>query len=245
MIHIFKAEKMEKAHQKFSGLELRIISGIILGPLMLAVIIWGGIPFLLTIGAAAIISLNEWYRMARAGNRFIPDMAIGCTYLCVSLASFVVLRMMFAEGLFLVLGLILCVWASDTGAYFSGKKIGGPKLAPKISPNKTWAGLGGAMIFSGLALACVFALVPWMSGMLSEKATVDLEQNALGMVFIMGCLFGAVGQAGDLFVSRFKRRVGIKDTGNIIPGHGGLLDRIDALLLVTPVFLLSYALLSP
>ena len=116
---------------------------------------------------------------------------------------------------------MMCVWASDIGAYFTGKRLKGPKMAPKISPNKTWAGFLGAMFFGGLTL--------WAMSFFVQAGIPG------GLLFLSGSVFGAVGQAGDLLVSILKRQAGTKDTGNLIPGHGGLLDRIDSLLLVIPV----------
>jgi phosphatidate cytidylyltransferase len=108
-------------------------------------------------------------------------------------------------------------------------------MAPVLSPNKTWAGFAGSVASCGLALVILLMaghyLKPWLD------THIGLENNDFGAVFLAGCLFGAVGQAGDLFISLYKRRAGAKDSGTLIPGHGGLLDRIDALLLVTPVFL--------
>jgi phosphatidate cytidylyltransferase len=205
----------------------RILSAVIAGPLTLWVIILGGFPFALLIAAGAAISLYEFYMMEKRGQNLARNLSFWAFYIAVCAFSFFTLRMGFgASGVFLVLALMLTVWASDIGAYFIGKKIGGVKLAPKISPNKTWAGLLGGMMASGLAL------------MIFDAIGEDFSAN-LTVVFLTGVLMGAVGQAGDLLVSLLKRRVGVKDTGHIIPGHGGLLDRIDSLLLVTPVFLLA------
>lgn len=136
-----------------------------------------------------------------------------------------------AVGLYNVMTLLFIVWASDIFAYLSGKSIGGPKLAPAISPKKTWAGLIGGSVGSG-AVAAALAL----------PATVDFlgvaTLGGMGVVgyFIMGFILSVVGQAGDLFISLFKRKYDVKDTGTLIPGHGGILDRIDALLLVAIFF---------
>lgn len=136
-----------------------------------------------------------------------------------------------AQGLYDFSTLLLIVWASDIAAYFSGKAIGGPKLAPKISPKKTWAGFIGSSIGSGTvaALMACPALV--------EKMGVDTV-GGMGVVgyFVMGFILAMFGQAGDLSISLFKRKFGVKDTGTLIPGHGGILDRVDALLLVAILF---------
>jgi phosphatidate cytidylyltransferase len=115
----------------------------------------------------------------------------------------------------LVFWVLIVTWATDIFAYFAGRAIGGPKLAPRISPNKTWAGLIGGMIgasFFGWAVAWYFEL---------------------GRPFIwIGATMGLVAQLGDLYESWEKRRAGIKDSGSLIPGHGGVLDRLDGLLAV-------------
>jgi phosphatidate cytidylyltransferase len=115
----------------------------------------------------------------------------------------------------LIFWVLIVTWATDIFAYFAGRSIGGPKLAPRISPNKTWAGLIGGMIgasFCGWAVAWYFSL---------------------GTPFIwIGASMGFVAQLGDLYESWEKRRAGVKDSGKLIPGHGGVLDRLDGLLAV-------------
>lgn len=116
------------------------------------------------------------------------------------------------NGVILLVWLIVSVAATDTGAYVAGKSIGGPRLAPRISPNKTWAGLIGGMIAS----AAVGAICGW----LVEGADPVLLLSG-------GAVIAVVGQIGDLMESSAKRRFGVKDSGNLIPGHGGVLDRLD------------------
>jgi phosphatidate cytidylyltransferase len=129
------------------------------------------------------------------------------------------------QGLALTLFTLTIVWATDIAAYFAGRTIGGPKLAPSISPNKTWAGLAGGMAgagATGLAMAKLFDLPLWLAG-----AAVVLA---------------VVAQGGDLFESWLKRRVGVKDSGTLLPGHGGVLDRLDGLVPVALVVALGAAL---
>jgi phosphatidate cytidylyltransferase len=116
-------------------------------------------------------------------------------------------------------------WATDIFAFFAGRAVGGPKLAPRLSPNKTWAGLIGGMIGAGLA--------GWTVARLFD----------LGFPFLwIGAPMGAVAQLGDLYESWEKRRAGVKDSGTLLPGHGGVLDRLDGLLAVsTATFLLLAA----
>jgi phosphatidate cytidylyltransferase len=120
----------------------------------------------------------------------------------------------------LVLWVFFIVWATDIGGYFFGKGIGGPKLAPSISPKKTWAGLIGGVAFSvaaALALHFIF-------GLLENKSAVILASGLLAVW----------AQVGDLVESAIKRHFGVKDSGELIPGHGGLLDRVDGLVFVAP-----------
>ena len=132
-----------------------------------------------------------------------------------------------ADGLALFLFLLLAIWATDIGAYAAGRTIGGPKLAPRISPKKTWAGLIGGMLSA--------ALVGLAVALFADAARP-------GVAFIIAALLAVAGQAGDLFESHMKRRVDVKDSGRLIPGHGGILDRIDGLIFAAPLFALIHAL---
>lgn len=226
--------------RKHTGLKTRVLSGLVLAPLTVAVIVWGGWPFMILMGAALAISLYEWIGLARADRNPVPVMAIGVLYLGLCYASYIYLRFWFPQGAWLAIAVILSVWASDTGAYFVGKAVGGPKLAPQISPKKTWAGLGGAVFSSGLILVLLMFLSPYAGAHIA--ADMGLTPRDAFCVFVAGGLMGVAGQAGDLLISVFKRRVGKKDMGCLIPGHGGLLDRIDALLLVSPLFVVLVSL---
>lgn len=208
-------------------LHKRILSALVLGPLTLWIIYLGGYPFIGFILLGAALSLYEFYGMERQGQKFLPMMAVWTAYTLICAAAFIHLRLDFSDGLYLVLAVMVTVWACDIGAYVTGKNIGGPKLAPALSPKKTWSGLIGGITCSGLTL---MGLDLWHDSFPVHSA----------LIFLTGFILGAVGQAGDLLISSIKRRVGVKDTGHIIPGHGGLLDRIDSLLLVVPVFLVLY-----
>lgn len=213
----------------FSKLHLRILSGVFLGLFVLVPIVLGGWYFAAFVAVSAALSVYEWSGLTKKREGYALHMAIGLVYLSICFFSFLYLRFAFPEGMVLVLSLIICVVASDTGAYVTGKLFKGPKMAPKISPKKTWAGLGGSMLFCGAAL------------LLCDVFMVEILRS-LWAVFLLGVFLGFVGQTGDLFISSFKRRAGLKDTGTLIPGHGGLLDRIDALLLVCPTFLFALML---
>jgi phosphatidate cytidylyltransferase len=149
--------------------------------------------------------------------------ALGVGYIGTAAIAILFLREQ-PLGFALALWTMAIVWATDIGAYFAGRRIGGAKLAPGISPNKTWAGLVGGMI----AAAVVGALVARL-GHLSARA------------MWLGAPLAVVAQLGDLLESGMKRRIDVKDSGRILPGHGGLLDRIDGLL---PVAILVAALVA-
>ena len=123
--------------------------------------------------------------------------------------------------------MVLVVIASDSAAYLAGRAIGGPKLAPSISPGKTRSGSAGGLLGAGLVGALLAWLLPAPPGI---AAAASLARG-LGA----GLLLGLVAQAGDLAESAFKRRCGVKDSGRLIPGHGGLLDRFDGLLAAAPI----------
>lgn len=145
---------------------------------------------------------------------------LGVVYVSVPPVAFVILREDPVHGIAAILLIMLMVWAADTLAYFAGRIIGGPKLAPAISPKKTWAGLAGAMAGSAIAALAV--------------AKAMGLQSVMVLVLIAAAL-AIVEQAGDLFKSAMKRRYGVKDSGRLIPGHGGVIDRVDGLVAVATV----------
>lgn len=143
---------------------------------------------------------------------------LGVPYAAIPGAAFVLLRADESMGLLAILWLLSIVWAADTCAYFVGRILGGPKLAPVISPKKTWSGLLGAVAGSAIA-SIVFS-----------------NLAGLGNFAILGAIAAGaafVEQAGDLFKSALKRHYGVKDSGRLIPGHGGVIDRVDGLIAVS------------
>lgn len=149
--------------------------------------------------------------------------ATGMAYIGLPVLALMWLRAQ-PEGLLSIISLLLLVWMTDTMAYVAGRKIGGAKLAPRISPGKTWAGLLGGMVGAGL-LAVGFTVF-WGEGI------------GLIIALALGACVAVVAQMGDLFESYMKRRAEMKDSSRVIPGHGGLLDRIDGLLFAAPTFAL-------
>lgn len=235
----------------------RTVSAVLLGLPVILVVYWGSPLFELMVAVAAAVLAWEWFRMCGAGqprgiglalggvllaavaamsvagigfavamllagalavlaiDRREPWLAAGTLYLGLPCVALIWLRFDPAAGRAVVLWLMGVVWASDIGGYVAGRLIGGPRLAPRISPGKTWAGLFGA--------AAAAAMVSVAFSLSSAHAPVWIAAGC-------GLLLGLVAQAGDLGESWVKRRFGVKDVSALIPGHGGLLDRVDALM---------------
>lgn len=135
------------------------------------------------------------------------------------------------DGIYVLLYLLLLVWGVDSIAFFAGKKWGKHKLAAKVSPGKTWQGAGAASLF-----ALVFALIAGLIG--------GVPANTLVLGVLLSLVTAWISIVGDLTESMFKRQAGVKDSGHIFPGHGGLLDRIDSLTAAAPIFALGSLLIS-
>jgi phosphatidate cytidylyltransferase len=199
-----------------SDLGVRTASGIAILALAAGAIWLGGWPFRVFVGLIAIGLLAEWIRLVRAFAATMGSLMIwtfaGLLYVGTATASLLFLRDIGAVSI--LLAFVGIVVATDTGAYFSGRAIGGPKIAPSISPSKTWAGLGGGMLAASAFLA----------------AYGNSTGNLRWWLPIAGAALAVVAQSGDFFESWMKRRAGVKDSGTLIPGHGGLFDRLDGLL---------------
>jgi phosphatidate cytidylyltransferase len=168
-------------------------------------------------GAILVLALLS-VMLARAQNPDHPKWAyLGVPYVGLPAIALVILRNDPDYGTAAIIWVLVTVWSADTLAYFAGRIIGGPKLAPVLSPKKTWAGLGGAIVGSAAA-SMIFALVMGLGGL----AVLGLIAGALAIV----------EQGGDLFKSALKRHYGVKDSGRLIPGHGGVIDRVDGLVAV-------------
>jgi phosphatidate cytidylyltransferase len=181
----------------------------------------GGYAFAVVAAAVATAVFYEWTRLTKGWG---AAWYLG-GFLYAALAALALLwvreRADEADGLRLLLWVFIVVWSVDIGAYFSGRAIGGPKLAPSISPGKTWAGFYG-----GVAAATV------LGGAWVLATGLDV------VLLLLAPLFAAAAQGGDLFESWMKRRAGVKDSGRWLPGHGGVFDRVDGLL---PVAILTAA----
>ena len=198
-----------------SPLFVRIISGAVLAPLVLAIVYVGTPIFEALISLAAIIMAFEWKKLC---NGRIIWLFVGVFYIGIPCLVLISLRLDPLSGQETIFWLLSVVWAADTGAYAFGSLIGGWKLASIISPNKTWSGLIGGILFSAFIGVSV-------------ASALNLEASIF--LFGLSAFVGTFSQLGDLVESWFKRYFGVKDTGSIIPGHGGLLDRVDGLLVAS------------
>ncbi|HEY0182205.1 MAG TPA: phosphatidate cytidylyltransferase [Rhodopila sp.] len=250
---------------RWSDLRLRVLSAAVLAPLALGCIWIGGAAFAGLLGLITVGLSYEWLGLCRPPSSMLsalpfvalplsvaladlgsPDFALlvlavatvagvavgrglsparplafGIPYFGLAAVALVWLRRQPQSGGANVIVLLLVVWASDIGAYLVGRAIGGPRLAPSISPGKTWSGaIGGLLAAAAVGLAASAVL---RSGPVSARPAM------------FAALIGIVSQAGDLFESHLKRHFGVKDSGTMIPGHGGLLDRLDAVLTAAPV----------
>lgn len=216
------------------GLRTRLLPGMAVPVAVLA----SGILAIAEHPRAALLALIlgwalTWWTAARLRSAAAPRqpagwLAAGVLYIGLAGIALIELRHDNQAGRANVLFLFLVVWASDIGAYLAGRALGGPKLAPAVSPNKTWSGAAG-----GLAAAMVV-------GVATAEA---LAPGAASRAAALAAILGVMAQAGDLLESWIKRRFDVKDTSRLIPGHGGLLDRLDGLLAAAPVAaLLAFAL---
>jgi phosphatidate cytidylyltransferase len=240
---------------KWSDLWVRFVSAAILGPVALLALWYGGIAWALLVGMGMAGLGQEWTRLAgRPKNVAIPGLlsciwlvaltlgmapafaglavvtllvawrlgpfaGAGLPYAGIGGLSLVWLRLQAANGLADTLFVVAVIWGTDIGAYVVGRIFGGKKLAPRISPGKTWSGSVGGLLIGALAGT---GLVLWLDGH--------------AMVAVIAALaLSLFAQGGDLLESAIKRHLGVKDSGDTIPGHGGLFDRLDGFLAAAPL----------
>jgi phosphatidate cytidylyltransferase len=185
-----------------------------------------GVVTLLFILSAGLVTTPPHKIAAQASSpKSKNNMSVGIAYVGMALTSLAWLRTQDDHGQ-VVIWTFFAVWAMDVGGYFAGKGIGGPKLAPKLSPKKTWAGLIGGMV-----LAAIVSLV----------IAIIFEMGDPLLMPFAGALIAVVAQLGDLYESAVKRSLNAKDSGNLIPGHGGILDRVDGLVFAAPIVAFAMA----
>lgn len=206
-----------------SPLSQRIYTALCLGTLFFGCLYAGVLPFLALLGLFLFLSLKEWFTVLRHSS-FMPLkknlwLIFGTAYIIIGFCG---IAFVSQENRFYVLYFLMLIWATDIGAFFIGRALGGPKLAPHISPAKTWSGACGGIILS-LSLGFIFLYV------------LNKPLTPVWIVLIIS--ISVISIFGDLIESYAKRQIGIKDTGSLLPGHGGVLDRLDSPLAVG--FLLS------
>jgi phosphatidate cytidylyltransferase len=202
-----------------SELVKRIIFGVLLGGAALFCVLWNAFAFHAMVLVGALLAYAEWLDLTQDEPKVLQKFG-GLAYIGLPVWSLVVLRGTGSADL--ILALFSMVWATDIAAYFGGKAFGRHKLWPAISPSKTWEGLGCGIVAAGAAGIISSLFVPFPSTFHGG--------------FAVGAAIAIVAQAGDLFESWIKRRAGAKDSSNLIPGHGGVLDRVDGLMFAAPVF---------
>jgi phosphatidate cytidylyltransferase len=193
-----------------NDLLVRTATGLVLIALALAAAVKGGNVFAVTVAAVVTAMFYEWTRLVRGWG--IRWQVGGFFYALIPALALLWVRERDAHGLILLPWVFVVTWSTDIGAYFAGRTFGRRKLSPSISPNKTVEGLYGGMAAATL-----------LGGALTLVAGLGRP------LLILAPLFAAAAQAGDLFESWMKRRAGVKDSGNLLPGHGGVFDRIDGL----------------
>lgn len=220
-----------------TDLWVRVLSACVMLAVALAALMIGGVVLDAFIALVALAAFGELVRLVMLATpswplRLVAILA-GAAYFGAAAAILV------GAGKVLLVLVVGIAAFTDTGAFFAGRAIGGPKIAPKISPSKTWAGLAGGMVASA---AWVFAWVALVdTDALWPRLDVGLNlsmPNVTGGI-VLGALLAVVAQAGDFLESWLKRRAGVKDSSRLIPGHGGVFDRIDGLV---PVVLVAGAI---
>lgn len=217
------------------------------GPLMAALLaaqlagwVLVGTPLLLICALASLVWIGLVLRVARARHTGFAVSGPLASVLAVALLPPVwwALEHFYAEGVWTLLSVVAIVWVSDVAAYFAGRAFGRAKLAPAISPGKTWAGVWGALVaVLGVAVALAVAKPDWP--LFSNRLVA--EGGWVPALLVLAALT-LLSVAGDLFESQLKRNAGVKDSSHLLPGHGGVYDRIDALIPVLPAAVLLESL---
>ena len=201
----------------------RILSSLVILPLSLFFIIQDSILFLFFLFVVFFVTIYEWYQMTKSKSY----LNYGIIFLLISFYSAYMLRN-YENGLTIFLFIILICISTDIGGYLFGKIFKGPKIT-KISPNKTYSGVVGSFLLSIISYSI---FVDYLSYFNFNK-NIIFTVNNFDYIFII--LISAISQIGDLTISYFKRKSNIKNTGKLLPGHGGILDRIDGIVFVFPI----------
>lgn len=208
-----------------ADLEKRILAAIVLIPVAVYAIAFSlSLFFFITI-ILIILMTAEWLDITKTAKDKQKWNLIGIAYISVPIFCVINIRMFDSHVL---LWMFCVIWATDIFAFFAGRTFGGPKMAPQISPNKTWTGLGGGILAS--------MIIGFLSAFIFPGTVL--------FFMLVSAFLTIIEQIGDLTESKIKRLFKVKDSGTIIPGHGGILDRLDGLLFVAP-FILFLVLFSP
>ena len=217
-----------------SDLGIRTLSSVAMMSVAVIAIWVGGYTFMGLVIAVGLGVFFEFSRLVLGFAKGMPARALwllgGVAY--VGIACFTL--MLFSApffGMTPAIMLIAGVIGTDVGAYFAGRSLGGPKIAPRISPSKTWSGLFGGMIGAGVMMVAIQAAIYATRGGNAGDGDAYLAYG-WPRLLLTGAALAVVAQTGDFFESWMKRRAGVKDSGRLIPGHGGLFDRTDGLIAV-------------
>lgn len=228
-----------------TDLPTRLLSAAVMLALAGAALALGGAALDVFIVLVALIGFLEFVGLVLKATPSVPLRVIavlaGAAYF--GLAATVLT----GAGTFLLILVVGITVFTDTGAYFTGRALGGPKIAPRISPSKTWAGLIGGMIAAAawvfIWVAAIDARLPWLGPRFEIGLNLSFENTTGGI--LLGAFLAVVAQAGDFLESWLKRRAGVKDSSRLIPGHGGVFDRIDGMVPVAIVAGLIAAMMMP
>ncbi|MBX7514860.1 phosphatidate cytidylyltransferase [Qipengyuania sp. GH38] len=215
----------EATPKKNADLPKRLISAAVMVAVAVAALVAGD-PWLdWFIAAVVLATFVEFVLLVVKATSNVPYRlaAILAGALYIGFAGLVLTRM--PPGL--VVGIVGSVIAIDTFAYFFGRSIGGPKIAPSISPSKTWAGLLGGVVGASIWLA---VFIYFSARQVSGPTTMGFDMNEVGTIVLMGLALAVAAQAGDFLESWLKRKAGVKDSSRLIPGHGGVFDRTDGII---------------
>lgn len=215
---------------KKSDLGVRTASAVVMITVA-GVMLWlGGVWFDVFVIVIGFVTLAEFsgliLKIAKSNVIRFLALVLGAIY--IGSAIYFITQINYIPFLFLIVGSVVCV---DTFAYFFGRTLGGPKIAPKISPSKTWTGLLGGIVGATFALSLYFQILAKMRGLESVRLI-----DAFPILLMFGAIIAVLAQSGDFFESWLKRRAGVKDSSRLLPGHGGVFDRVDGMLPVAILF---------
>jgi phosphatidate cytidylyltransferase len=201
-------------------LKKRLITSIIILTFLFFLVLQGGILFKIFVLLIFLLASFEWFNLSK--NKFVFIMGLGLLFFSSTITFYIIKENL----LFLLVVILICV-SSDVGGFVFGKIFKGPKLT-KISPNKTYSGLIGSYFFSVCSIFLFFKIIKYYQ--------IFTEFNSsLNILIIMSLIISTTSQIGDLIISFFKRIRKVKNTGNLLPGHGGILDRIDGMIFSIPI----------